>query len=735
MTDRGLELFFRTLDILDRILSQNLAPMSVRQLCNAIWAIARHYERDDRVLPPARERALLSEEQVIGVAERWDLTSLVEGDAGVEKAAPERLDRLVDRVAARITKLLEQEGTTVKAGELCMACWAYGVLRPRQRPPGWKHGPQLASIRRQRTGEVEQESSMFTVKFERWSALTSSDEEDESERLVPLTDVDAFFDSVGRMLLGPSETYRRDGATLIQSCQWKELANLAWAYASHGRSCSSDAQQVLLGIAREAAARLSGVGQRSALKVLSRDISQIIWSLGILQSDNFRLADGLVNVVDALLIFSGLGGSSSDASSHRPFRGWSCPDIVQVVLSLAHARFDEPDLLRQLFQEASLRIEQCEPINAALEECTSRMTFHSWEVSILLWSQARLYLKEPRGRVFERFSRVATSFLSERASGKESLSEIGIGSQEQANIAWSLTVLEEYVDPSSVRLLDRIFHEAAETCKRDGIIHLEHAHQLWQALFLLEEECPEAVRSAPGWFYRYLQEKWKAEKSRVKVSSARHKALSQTLAAMGVSHKNEHDEDIDVAIVLKPNAAWVHESSPLDLTSAGVAEAKTTVSTSNSSESVRVAVEFDGPNHFTRQKSPPPSSLSQPAEKPETVRALGHTVLKYRLLKKQGWIVVRVPYYEFDRIPFWASMVRAFYLAKRVDSWLVLIASMGIHCLILPSRSTFLPRPLNKQERQRYLQRLLKTHGNLQFSRADVSEYKPPVSNRRSRFD
>ena len=94
------------------------------------------------------------------------------------------------------------------------------------------------------------------------------------------------------------------------------------------------------------------------------------------------------------------------------------------------------------------------------------------------------------------------------------------------------------------------------------------------------------------------------------------------------------------------------------------------------------AVEFDGPNHFTRE-----NTLGKP-------RALGHTVLKYRLLKKQGWTVVRVPYYEFDKIPFWASM-----------------------------------------ERQRYLQRLLKTHPNMHFSNNDVSEYKVIVPNRITRFD
>jgi hypothetical protein len=101
-----------------------------------------------------------------------------------------------------------------------------------------------------------------------------------------------------------------------------------------------------------------------------------------------------------------------------------------------------------------------------------------------------------------------------------------------------------------------------------------------------------------------------------------------------------------------------------------------------------VAVEFDGPNHFTRQR------ILRDGSKPEQPRALGHTVLKYRLLKRQGWTVVRVPYFEYDKIPFWASM-----------------------------------------ERQRYLQRLLKTHGNLRFSTVDRSEYKPHVPNRQTRFD
>ena len=41
----------------------------------------------------------------------------------------------------------------------------------------------------------------------------------------------------------------------------------------------------------------------------------------------------------------------------------------------------------------------------------------------------------------------------------------------------------------------------------------------------------------------------------------------------------------------------------------------------------------------------------------------------------------------------------------------------------------------NSKERQRYLQRALKTHEKIEFSGIDVSEYKAMGRNRKSRFD
>jgi hypothetical protein len=308
-----------------------------------------------------------------------------------------------------------------------------------------------------------------------------------------------------------------------------------------------------------------------------------------------------------------------------------------------------------------------------------RRSFHPWEASILLWAQARLHLTGQLGGEYDDFAQDAPKFFLKALGGSGgSLTKARIGPQEQANTVWSLVVLEQYHTNEAVKLINLIFQEAARSCKDDKTVQLEHAHQLWQAYFILQEDCPEAVKDVPEWFVTYLREKWSLEKARDKLSSARHRSLSNTLQLMGVDHINEHDEDIDVAIILQPNAAWVHQTEVFD-------DSETSIDDDN----LLVAVEFDGPNHFTRINDS--SSSTSPPGPP---RALGHTVLKYNLLKKQGWTVVRVPYYEFDKIPFWASM-----------------------------------------ERQRYLQRKLKTHANIQFSQVDVSEYKALVPNRKSRFD
>ena len=84
----------------------------------------------------------------------------------------------------------------------------------------------------------------------------------------------------------------------------------------------------------------------------------------------------------------------------------------------------------------------------------------------------------------------------------------GLRPQEQANLAWSLTVFENY-DDHVVSLLQNVFHAATS--------------------------------SAAGG----------------------HAVVTETLDLMRVTHRNEHDEYVDVAIVLEEGGAWTCDAVDL----------------------------------------------------------------------------------------------------------------------------------------------------------------------------
>jgi len=705
--------------------------LSARQLCNACWAIAKHCDRDPTLLPASPKGIVQSTDTMLLQGDKphaweWNSVPLLEdengnmGDIDNSSTHATRLEETIDEIAMQLTSILSEsqdddvdkhdnqsdgkqqlssyQKPKIKIGEICMACWAYGKLRPRDTPPGWPGPPQVGmvtTVTKSTAQNIGIEDEMPVIKFKQLTSrsrpLGNGDSfndfvTDVADDLEPADVTDTLFDAIGSAICNcsgniyESRTSMLSG-TLLEECTWSELANVGWAFASHGRCTSRESEMLLTSLADEAAYRLRAMGRIANdgnQRMVVRDITQLLWSLGSLQADNFRLADDLVNLVKALTENLRLGTKTGATFAQgRPLRRWSCADLVQVAVALAHARIDEQHLLRSIYEEGiHLLMEGSSPGDLPGDD---RRSFHPWEASILLWAQARLHLTGQQAGEFDDFTDGAAKFfIKALRENYWSFSKSRIGAQEQANIAWSLVVLEKFHTVEAIQLLDLIFEEAARSCKEEKSIQLEHAHQLWQAYFILEEDCPEAVERVPDWFVTYLREKWSMEKARDKLSSARHRSLSDTLQLMGVDHINEHDEDIDVAIILQPNAAWVHQTEIGEESS----------ESSGDEGKVLVAVEFDGPNHFTRIHDDADGSPPGPP------RALGHTVLKYRLLKKQGWTVVRVPYYEFDKIPFWASM-----------------------------------------ERQRYLQRKLKTHANIQFSQVDISEYKALTPNRRSRFD
>mmetsp|Transcript_4657 Transcript_4657/g.11852 ORF Transcript_4657/g.11852 Transcript_4657/m.11852 type:complete len:1143 (-) Transcript_4657:429-3857(-) len=733
-----------------------------RQLCNVIWAIAKHVDRDPGLLPSSSSssRSSTSIPSSLNTDVKTDEGKSDDNGISNKRDTQEgRLDELIDEIAGQLTELLRDEQheptekdthdeqqkkensnnnylkksapsrplmpstpskTNLKTGEICMACWAYGKLRPRVIPPGRVVRPQMGRVRQKdistRRSSPTDRQNIITLKHESWgsrrpflgpSTLINDKSDDlDTERDYSGTDgdiIDDFFDAVGAALCerrNPNDqtngvvTKSHHTTSRLEECRWSELANIGWAFASHGISRSADSERLLNHLSFVTANRLAKdgtVATKSNPNLLVRDVAQIIWSLGTLQSDNFRIADGLLDVVDSLIENLQIGKEvGTSFRKGRPLQHWCCADLVQVTIALAHARIDETLLLQSLYEEGIHRLMEGtseSSVTSIGNIADGRRTFHPWEVSIMLWAQARLSLTDPQGTMFEEFATDAPGyFLQALKDHKGSFRDARIGPQEQANIAWSLVVLEKFDSPDAIELLNSIFINSARTCKEEGVIQLDHANQLWQAYFILAEDCPMAVADIPDWFVEYLSDKWTQEKARDKLSSARHKQLSSLLQLMGIDHVNESDEDIDVAIILKPNANWVYQTDTDDW------DDERPSPSAESTDKMMLAVEFDGPNHFTRvehlNRRGDPGSFEPP-------RALGHTVLKYRLLKKQGWTVVRVPYYEFDRIPFWASM-----------------------------------------ERQRYLQRKLKTSASIEFSEVDVSEYKALTPNRiESRFD
>ncbi|KAL9183967.1 hypothetical protein ACHAXT_002053 [Thalassiosira profunda] len=691
----------RTIAILRQLVDAN--KLSPRQLCNAAWGLAKHVERNPSLIPRKENFVVVKEG---GGFSTWDLRSQPAAIDNPNGEDDELVDETLDSVARRVVEHLEgfrreasgkEAAKRVQPGELSMLLWAYAVAKPRDCPPGWE-GPRRVErlSNKEKRANLQQDDDVDFVTFVELEdpSISSDDMGSDTNTKEPETSVTSkLFDAAAIAFCqgeGSAVSSKGDrSTTLLKQCTWSELSNIAWSYAARGAYGTREGEAMMTFFAREATRRIDACAwnEEGGCDILPRDAVQIAWALGTMESDNVSAGDALVRLVDAM------GGYWIDGSrdGEWPLSKWACADLVQMATALAHGRLDNPTMLEAVYAESLRRLEGLSPSKPSYK---GRVAFSTGEISILMWVQARLYLTPKFGDVYGAFPGAASRALLRRMEGKratdedddvhrllpaEVLRRKGLGPQEQANLAWSLTVLEDY-SRNVVALLRNIFY-AASSDHGDGVV-LEHAHQLWQSYFLLSSDCPEAVEHVPGSFSSFLERKWNAEKSRDKRSSNRHRLISQTLNLMRVAHRNEYDEDVDVAIVLDEDSAWTHMAQDdFDIDQVEVARLK-------------VAVEFDGPHHFTVAASTGEDLAVLESGGDIKPRVLGHTVLKYRLLKKKGWTVVRIPYYEFDKIPFWASM-----------------------------------------ERQRYLQRALKTHDKIEFSGVDVSEYKAMPSTRHSRFD
>ncbi|CAM9565195.1 unnamed protein product [Discosporangium mesarthrocarpum] len=168
-------------------------------------------------------------------------------------------------------------------------------------------------------------------------------------------------------------------------------------------------------------------------------------------------------------------------------------------------------------------------------------------------------------------------------------------------------------------------------------------HAMMKVYLVWRKDLPSVWKDVDDDFLNELRTRWEGQKDRLKRSSKSHIGVSQTLKLMQIAHENESDHDIDIEVVgvgLK-DEDWDFRSISMG---AGPNLAQP------SKVRLNVALEVDGPAHFTRN----------------TVRPLGHMVLKHRTLSRMGWTVVSIPFFEWGPIPVWASMEKKRYLQRKL---------------------------------------------------------------------
>ena len=176
-----------------------------------------------------------------------------------------------------------------------------------------------------------------------------------------------------------------------------------------------------------------------------------------------------------------------------------------------------------------------------------------------------------------------------------------MNAQGVANTVWALATLGWQADVE----MAAVFQQLIEGLVCDhGLLQLSASllSQLLQA-HLASQFLGLGLITLPSSMLQVAVQAYRDEAQKVTVSKSQ-RQVRESLRRLGISHELEYTTadglfSIDLAIVDR-----------------------------------RIALEFDGPSHFTRN----------------TLEPLGHTRLRDRLLSAMGWHVVSIPFFEWDRL-------------------------------------------------------------------------------------
>jgi very-short-patch-repair endonuclease len=188
-----------------------------------------------------------------------------------------------------------------------------------------------------------------------------------------------------------------------------------------------------------------------------------------------------------------------------------------------------------------------------------------------------------------------------------------MNAQDVANIVWGLATLGWQASSETAavfqQLVDASNHERWP-------VQTVHLSQLLQA-HLASQFLGLELITLPASMLQVAAQAYREDARKVTVSNGQ-REVGESLRRLGISHELEYITadglfSIDLAILDR-----------------------------------RIALEFDGPSHFTTN----------------TLEPLGHTRLRERLLSAMGWHVVSIPFFEWDRLH--QTEQRDAYVGRRV---------------------------------------------------------------------
>ncbi|CAG9463319.1 unnamed protein product [Pedinophyceae sp. YPF-701] len=411
----------------------------------------------------------------------------------------------------------------------------------------------------------------------------------------------------------------------VGECGQQELANVVWALATMGWRDAG----AMRAVARE-------VARRDMRGFAPQAMSNLAWGFATLDVRDDELFGVLAAEVaerarvfepqavsNTMWAFSALGYRDARALRAltdqvlRRAADFRSQELSHVLLTAARLDLARADLLECLCAEFAAR--------AARGETDEQTTANAlWSLATLrhydkgaLDAFVELTVERAQGvKVLELVEVLWALAKLAHHPGQRALAEICAGlsaraadmdEQQWSKVMWALAVLQGTALPLFGDLAARLAASPAAR-ERYGDLSTEAKSQLFQAIITARLEArSQGARGGPQLPLDLLRNLWRDWREYVcHVSlSAFHLDVSLALARLGVPHVNERTvEDglkyIDVAI---------------------------------EQGDVRLAVEVDGPSHFTRN----------------TAQPLGSTLLSRRVTRACGWHVLSIPHYEWPK--------------------------------------------------------------------------------------